>query len=82
LKYRTTRKLGYLPKGVTVEVVRLSLTSPGDPLSRDYGAFGADGDWLVVKWPSGDLEATVQTMDELAELGIRPGDLEEISGSS
>ena len=73
MKYRNKQ-------GITVEVITLSNTSPGSPSSRDYYLMGhiADGQWLLVKYPNGVLHGMVRTVEELASLGIKLGELEEI----
>jgi len=66
MKWRTTRRLGDLPPGMIIEVIRLSNTGGGH-----------DGQWIVVKYPQGIQYAMVTSLAELGELGISPQDLEE-----
>lgn len=73
VKYRT-------PDGTTVEVITLSLTSPGSPRNHDYRLFpegSRDGQWLVVKNPGGTVRAYVRTVEDLADVGVGLEDLEE-----
>jgi hypothetical protein len=78
ITYRTTRRIGDLPKGMRVEVISLSLAGGTGAGNRDGG--GGDGQWILVRYPDSSLQhAMVRSLGELAELGIHPEDLEEES---
>lgn len=76
-KYRTTRRCGYLPAGMTVEAVTISLAGGLSPDNRDYGA-GGDGQWLIIKYPNGIFYGQVRTVEDLEKVNIHLEDLEEI----
>lgn len=76
MKWRT-------PDGMQVEVITLSCTPKGNPGNRDYYIFTGkdklgDGQWYVVRSPGGFLRGMVRTIQELEDLGVSIGTLEEI----
>lgn len=74
MKWSTREPEGYLPAGMRVEEVTLSLAGGRGLNNRDGGA-GGNGKWLLVKYPNGVFYGQVRTQDELRRLGIHPENL-------
>ena len=62
--YRTTRRNGYQPAGMRVDVITLTGTTNGE-----------DGQQIRVTYPGGILAGTTRTVAGLAALGIDLADL-------
>jgi hypothetical protein len=70
--YRTVHPRGFLPAGMTVEVIKLSLTGGARAGRPGRDAHLSDGTWIIVRHPNGIGAGEVRIPRELAEL--EPGD--------
>jgi hypothetical protein len=81
MSWHTTRRVAYngtyLPAGMVVEVIELSVTGGPKSVHNRDGGIGGDGQWFVVSHPNGIWHGQARTVEGLARLGISIGDLVE-----